>query len=211
MVGISCFAAKSASWLRSANKIALDPMTRAAARSRTIDAKAPSNSSAPRTGRDCRDIPSAWAALCAFRAAVPEPLFPASQIMARRDACGTTWRRSSSRLAIKSESIVASPVTFPPGRLRLAARPRLTGSSTAAMTIGIVSVARLAAWVASTPLSRWHRLSNQPTLPREPAGGRPFPMPNAAQKRQCRLRRSPARASAAWMRPTAAGGQPQVS
>jgi putative ABC transport system substrate-binding protein len=37
------------------------------------------------------------------------------------------------------------PVAFPPGRLRLMARPALTGSSTLLKTIGMVEVAALAA------------------------------------------------------------------
>ena len=38
-----------------------------------------------------------------------------------------------------------TPVTLPPGRLRLATRPSLTGSLPVAKTIGIVVVAALAA------------------------------------------------------------------
>ena len=38
-----------------------------------------------------------------------------------------------------------TPVTLPPGRLRLATRPTATGSLATAVTIGIVAVAALAA------------------------------------------------------------------
>jgi hypothetical protein len=43
-----------------------------------------------------------------------------------------------------------SPVMFPPGRARLATRPVATGSTTTAMTMGIVPVASLAARIAGT-------------------------------------------------------------
>ena len=42
-----------------------------------------------------------------------------------------------------------TPVMLPPGRVRLATRPSLTGSSPTAKTIGIVVVAALAARAAS--------------------------------------------------------------
>jgi hypothetical protein len=45
--------------------------------------------------------------------------------------------------------MIVSPVTFPPGRARLATSPLPTGSLTSDMTIGIVLVACWAAWVAA--------------------------------------------------------------
>src|SRR3954471_1571535 len=45
----------------------------------------------------------------------------------------------------------AIPVTFPPGRLRLATRPKATGSLTEVNTIGIIVVAALAASAAGGP------------------------------------------------------------
>jgi hypothetical protein len=56
-------------------------------------------------------------------------------------------------LAVKSLVINTTPVTLPPGRLRLATRPVLTGSTPVTATIGIVEVAVLAAcadtWLAT--------------------------------------------------------------
>ena len=46
-----------------------------------------------------------------------------------------------------------TPVTLPPGRLRLATRPSLTGSSPTPKTIGIVAVAALAASAAGVPVA----------------------------------------------------------
>jgi hypothetical protein len=49
------------------------------------------------------------------------------------------------RFAPSSARTNATPVTLPPGRLRLATRPNLTGSPPLAKTIGIAVVAALAA------------------------------------------------------------------
>ena len=54
-----------------------------------------------------------------------------------------------SRFAPSSAEMKPTPVTLPPGRLRLATRPSLTGSPPVANTIGIVVVAALAASAAS--------------------------------------------------------------
>jgi hypothetical protein len=43
------------------------------------------------------------------------------------------------------------PVTLPPGRLKLATRPCLTGSTPVAKTIGMVEVAAFAACTAGSP------------------------------------------------------------
>src|SRR5262249_24422945 len=64
---------------------------------------------------------------------------------ATRAAPVTTSRRSSSRFAVNSALKKLIPVRLPPGRLRLATRPSLTGSSPTAKTMGIVVVAALAA------------------------------------------------------------------
>ena len=69
---------------------------------------------------------------------------------------GTASLTSSSRLAPSTFMKLLMPVTLPPGRLRLATRPALTGSSPTTKTIGIVPVAAFAAkapgkvWVAMT-------------------------------------------------------------
>jgi hypothetical protein len=54
----------------------------------------------------------------------------------------------SRRFDATSPPSVVDPVTFPPGRARLATSPFSTGAPTATMTTGIVVVARLAATVA---------------------------------------------------------------
>ena len=63
-------------------------------------------------------------------------------------ALGTSWRSSSSRFAPNTLAKKTTPVTLPPGRLRLATRPSLTGSPPVAKTIGTVVVAALAASAA---------------------------------------------------------------
>ena len=53
----------------------------------------------------------------------------------------------SSCLGAMSRPMLLSPVMLPPGRASVAAKPLLTGSETAAVTIGMVAVACFAAWV----------------------------------------------------------------
>ena len=77
-------------------------------------------------------------------------------------ALGTSWRNSSSRFAPSSPVKKLTPVTLPPGRLRLATRPSLTGSPPVAKTIGTVVVAALAASAASGVADdHGHRPANQ--------------------------------------------------
>src|SRR5262249_41924871 len=59
-------------------------------------------------------------------------------------AFGTISCNNSSRFASSSPEIGVMPVAFPPGRLRLATRPCLTGSPPPVKTIGIVAAAALA-------------------------------------------------------------------
>ena len=47
---------------------------------------------------------------------------------AMRRAAGTTSRNRSSRLISSSGAVSVTPVTFPPGRAQLSARPAATGS-----------------------------------------------------------------------------------
>src|SRR5262245_33250489 len=61
--------------------------------------------------------------------------------------------KSSSRFPLSSGARVASPVIFPPGRARLATNPLPTGSLSCAMTMGIVTVASLAARVDGGPFA----------------------------------------------------------
>ena len=61
---------------------------------------------------------------------------------------GTSSRSSSIRLPAISVPWVDRPVTFPPGRARLATKPLRTGSAAPAKTIGITDVACFAAITA---------------------------------------------------------------
>jgi len=60
-------------------------------------------------------------------------------------ALGASSCNSPSCLAAKSVVVKTTPVTLPPGRLRLATKPVLTGSKPVVKTIGIVAVAALTA------------------------------------------------------------------
>src|SRR5262245_55365106 len=64
---------------------------------------------------------------------------------AMRAAPGSNSRKSPSRFAPRSATMKLTPVTLPPGRLRFATRPSLTGSPPITKTIGTVVVAALAA------------------------------------------------------------------
>jgi hypothetical protein len=76
-------------------------------------------------------------------------------------AVGTNWCSSSSRFGPSSALNQLTPVTLPPGRLRLATRPYLRGSSLLVKTIGIVLVAALATIAGSVPPVANH---SHPTL-----------------------------------------------
>ncbi len=60
-------------------------------------------------------------------------------------AVGTRWRSMSNRLAPRSPDTKLTPVTLPPGRLRLATKPSWTGSAPVVNTIGVVLVAAITA------------------------------------------------------------------
>src|SRR5262249_44069502 len=74
-------------------------------------------------------------------------------LRARRERPRRRAAEQRDEVAVANHSITSSaivvPVTFPPGRLRLATSPDLTGSLPVANTIGIVLVADLAATTAS--------------------------------------------------------------
>ena len=57
---------------------------------------------------------------------------------------GTAWRRNSIFLLARSADWTDNPVTFPPGRARLATNPVPSGSADNANTIGMVVVTCLA-------------------------------------------------------------------
>src|SRR6516164_4602335 len=65
-----------------------------------------------------------------------------------RFALGTSSRIIPNRFAPSVLTINVTPVTLPPGRLRLETRPRSTGSAPVAKTIGMVVVAALLASAA---------------------------------------------------------------
>jgi hypothetical protein len=60
-------------------------------------------------------------------------------------AFGSSSRSSSSRFCATSTFKLVTPVRLPPGRIKLATSPTLTGSTAIAKTIGMVAVAALAA------------------------------------------------------------------
>src|SRR5262245_5034856 len=70
---------------------------------------------------------------------------------ATRATLGTHSFRISNRLAMRSGPRFEFPVMFPPGWARLTAKPALTASPIAIVTIGIVDVACRAARVAGEP------------------------------------------------------------
>src|SRR5262249_24880308 len=66
------------------------------------------------------------------------------------EAFGTNSWSSPSCLATRSTVVKVTPVTLPPGRLRLATKPVLTGSLPVTNTIGIVMLAAFAACTTET-------------------------------------------------------------
>jgi hypothetical protein len=67
---------------------------------------------------------------------------------ASSSALGTASLTSSNRFAPSTFMKLVMPVTLPPGRLKLATSPTLTGSSPITKTTGIVPVAAFAASAA---------------------------------------------------------------
>src|SRR6516164_8689188 len=67
-----------------------------------------------------------------------------------RPALGRISCSSSIRLATRSTPMKVTPVTFPPGRLRLGTKPARTGSEAVVNTMGIVFVACIAALIATS-------------------------------------------------------------
>ena len=121
----------------------------ASTRSRVAARSAPSIFSGPLITRDCR---------CTFRtrAAASESLHSESLTgvpgghlrTATRDTLGKASFRSSSRFPATSGEILVNPVTFPPGRARLATSPWVTASPEPVITMAMVLVAFFAASAA---------------------------------------------------------------
>jgi hypothetical protein len=109
-------------------------------------------------GEDLDLQPDSVGSSCKFRNSVlPGASAAGFQSTATRTALDISSCRSLSRLASSSVSKKLNPVTFPPGRARLATRPTLTGSSETVKTIGIVAVAAspiTAALLAQRPRTR---------------------------------------------------------
>ena len=143
---MSLRAARLANWMRRLTKKAPGPTRSASGRSRTTVAKAESISRLVLALRTWICSPMARAAASTSLNVVS--VFAASAGVtstATRVTAGTSSRRSSNLFAPNSAPKKLVPVRLPPGRARLATRPRLTGSSPTLKTMGIVVVAALAA------------------------------------------------------------------
>src|SRR5215472_8584751 len=140
-------AAKTASWTRRALRKAPPATNSASAFSRTRLSKAASISRpvAASNTRICCPIAAALTSRSNDSLTASVALFS----RARRLAAGTSSRNSCMRFAVNSMVKKLTPVALPPGRLRLATKPSLTGSSLTPNTIGIVVVAALAASAAA--------------------------------------------------------------
>src|SRR5262249_24444384 len=103
------------------------PTRSAPARSRIKAAKAGSVSCSVLALRIRTCWPMARAAFCISRDWVSACALLGFTSMAINVEPGTSSRSSSSRFASSSTPIIAMPVTFPSGRLRLATRPSSTG------------------------------------------------------------------------------------
>src|SRR6516165_9685476 len=118
-------------------------------------------------------------------------------------ACGTISESSSTRLGASSATIIVTPVRLPPGRAKLATRPRSTGSEPLMNTTGIVGVASfatLAEGIASAAITSTLR----PTRSAANAGSSSKrPSPSGIQSRRFVLRCSPFLPARAETRPQA--------
>jgi transposase len=114
--------------------------------------RSPTESLVPRHSFQCR-TPRARAVSRACRTCGALPGLAGLWRTATRETLGTTSLRISSCFSARSGDIMDCPVRFPPGRARLVTSPLATGSMINAMTMGIVPVARFAAWAAGVPWS----------------------------------------------------------
>ena len=106
-------------------------------------------------------------------------------------ALGTSSRSNSSRFPSNAVLNWLTPVTLPPGRLRLATRPSLTGSCHRTKTIGIVVVAALAASAAGVRSRRSPRPDGEPGRPPAPAAGHIGPRPSGIRSPRSGPRHNP--------------------
>ena len=110
------------------------------ARARCLS-NAPLSSSAPRTSTGALPRPASGAPPASRSSRERWLDCSDSRGPPRAPAPGTVSLSSSSRFPLKPMHRSLVPVTFPPGRARLATRPSPTGSLAAAKTIGMVVVA----------------------------------------------------------------------
>ena len=115
------------------------PWSRAA----TIEENAPVISSGSRTSAGWMVMPSVRPAACSRRTSCREPGLATLQRTPTREIAGLSSLSNSNLFAASSSIKMVSPVTFPPGRPKLATSPDPTGSPGAIMTMGIVLVACL--------------------------------------------------------------------
>src|SRR5262245_57663712 len=81
-------------------------------------------------------------------------------------------RHSTSRFAVSSTPRMVTPVTLPPGRLRLGTRPSATGSPPVTKTIGMVVVAAFAASAGGVPVTATITVTSRRTRSANSAGNR---------------------------------------
>ena len=86
--------------------------------------------------------------LCTFSASEPADGSVGLLSTATLTAVGSNSRSNAKRFCTSTSKKIFMPVALPPGRLRLATRPSLTGSSGILNTIGILVVAEIAARAA---------------------------------------------------------------
>ena len=96
----------------------------------------------------CRPMADAAARMSATKASA-SGLLGLTSAAKRAAARGTSSCNSPTRLVPSSPLMELTPVTLPPGRLRLATRPVCTGSPPALKTTGMVVVADFAAAAAA--------------------------------------------------------------
>src|SRR5262245_42517752 len=91
----------------------------------------------------------------------------AAPSVATMAALGTSSFSSPNCLAPKSVVVKTAPVMLPPGRLRLATKPVLTGSNPVVKTMGIAAVAALTAGMATpfATITATGRRTNSAAIP----------------------------------------------
>src|SRR5260370_1119277 len=142
--GSRCVSVNSTRRGRSRSVMGPKSTTRPPGRSRRIAANAAAKSWGPSARSDWIVTPSVGAATSISLNLSAMDLNVAFQSTATRLSFGTASWRSWTRLALSSAKLTPSPVTFPPGRARLATSPVATGSAAWSSTMGIVPVAALA-------------------------------------------------------------------